>query len=155
MAFVTPVVEHWLQREIAQWVHPMKDRSDNPSHHERTLLPRSYISLPFLNSYIGIRNTFIRWHPVAHWLGSSEYHTHFVTSSIEPTYLSYTIYMYSKHCIWSIHWGDNSCTMIHSLIMAPDCLFISHHNYTTTLKYSELKHKVMYSSNLPLTIFFP
>ena len=25
----------------------MKDRSDNPAHHERTLLPRSYISLPF------------------------------------------------------------------------------------------------------------
>ena len=25
-------VEHWLKREIAQWVHPMKDRSDNPSH---------------------------------------------------------------------------------------------------------------------------
>ena len=24
-------------REIAQWVHPMKDRSDDPSHHERTL----------------------------------------------------------------------------------------------------------------------
>ena len=41
-AFITPVVE----REIAQWVHPMKDRSDDPSHHERTLLPRSYISLP-------------------------------------------------------------------------------------------------------------
>ena len=40
-AFVTPVVE----REIAQWVHPMKDRSDDPSHHERTLLSRSYISL--------------------------------------------------------------------------------------------------------------
>ena len=36
-AFVTPVVEHWLEREIAEWVHPMKDRSDNPSHHERTL----------------------------------------------------------------------------------------------------------------------
>ena len=44
-AFVTPVVEHWLEREIAQWVHPMKDRPDDPSHHERTLLPRSYISL--------------------------------------------------------------------------------------------------------------
>ena len=40
-AFVTPVVEHWLEREIAQWVHPMKDRSDDPSHHERTLLPRT------------------------------------------------------------------------------------------------------------------
>ena len=36
-AFVTPVVEHWLEREIAQWVHPMKDRSDDPSNHERTL----------------------------------------------------------------------------------------------------------------------
>ena len=49
-AFVTPVVEHWLDRIIAQFVHPMKDRSDDPSHHERTLLPRSYISLP------GIKN---------------------------------------------------------------------------------------------------
>ena len=38
-AFVTPVVEHWLERVIAQWVHPMKDRSNDPSHHERTLLP--------------------------------------------------------------------------------------------------------------------
>ena len=36
------VVDHWLEREIAQWVHPMKDRSDDPSHHERTLLPRSF-----------------------------------------------------------------------------------------------------------------
>ena len=27
MAFVTPVVEHWLEREISQWVHTMKDRS--------------------------------------------------------------------------------------------------------------------------------
>ena len=36
-AFVTPVVEHWLEREIAQWVHLMKDRSDDPPHHERTL----------------------------------------------------------------------------------------------------------------------
>ena len=33
-AFVKPVLEHWLEREIAQWVHPMKDRSDDPSHHE-------------------------------------------------------------------------------------------------------------------------
>ena len=44
--FVIPVVEHWLEREIAQWIHPMKDRSDDLSHHERTLLPQSYISLP-------------------------------------------------------------------------------------------------------------
>ena len=51
-AFVTPVMEHWLEREIAQWVRPMKDRSDDPLHNERTLLRRSYISLrkPELNS---------------------------------------------------------------------------------------------------------
>ena len=36
-AFVTPVVEHWLEREIAQWVHPMRDQSDDPSHHEQIL----------------------------------------------------------------------------------------------------------------------
>ena len=48
-AFVTPVAEHWLEHEIAQWVHPMKDRSDDPSHNERTLLPRSYISLPCMS----------------------------------------------------------------------------------------------------------
>ena len=33
-AFVTPVVEHWQEQEIAEWVHPMKDRSNDPSHHE-------------------------------------------------------------------------------------------------------------------------
>ena len=26
----------------------MKDRSDDPSHHEQTLLPRSYISFPLM-----------------------------------------------------------------------------------------------------------
>ena len=51
-AFVTPVVEHWLQREIAQWVHPMKDRSNDPSHHERTFLPQSYISLPKISEFV-------------------------------------------------------------------------------------------------------
>ena len=53
-AFVTPVVEHWMEREIAQWVHPMKDRSDDPSHHERTLLPRSYTSRRKFIKYISI-----------------------------------------------------------------------------------------------------
>ena len=48
-AFVTPIVEHWLEREIAQWVPHMKDRPDDPSHHEGTLLPRSYISLPWMD----------------------------------------------------------------------------------------------------------
>ena len=61
-AFVTPVVENWLEREIAQWVHPMKDRSDDQSNHERTLIPRSYISLPVpLNSVL--------FKPGLFWLG--------------------------------------------------------------------------------------
>ena len=44
-AFVTPVMEHWLEREIAQWVHPMKDRSDDLLHYDQTLLPQSYLYL--------------------------------------------------------------------------------------------------------------
>ena len=39
-AFVTPVMEHWLEREIAEWVHPMKDQSDDPSHHELHPAPK-------------------------------------------------------------------------------------------------------------------
>ena len=35
-AFVTPLVEHWLEREIGS---TMRDRSDDPSHHERMLYP--------------------------------------------------------------------------------------------------------------------
>ena len=54
MAFVSPVVEQWLEQEIAQWVYPMKDRSDDPLHHERTLLPRSYISLLYLGLLVVI-----------------------------------------------------------------------------------------------------
>ena len=50
-AFVTPVVELWLEREIVQWVHPIKDRSDDPSHHERMLLRRSYIGEKCENNY--------------------------------------------------------------------------------------------------------
>ena len=37
----------------ALWVHPMKDRSDDPSHHEQTLLPQSYISLPIIMEILG------------------------------------------------------------------------------------------------------
>ena len=29
--------QSWQEREIAQWVHPMKDQSDEPSHHEQML----------------------------------------------------------------------------------------------------------------------
>ena len=60
-AFVKPVVEHWLEGEIAQWVHPMKDRSDDPSHHERTLAPRRYVSLLLWNRF----TLLLSWLPVS------------------------------------------------------------------------------------------
>ena len=40
-AFVTPVVGHWLVREIAQSVH----NEGSIRRSERTFLPRNYISL--------------------------------------------------------------------------------------------------------------
>ena len=51
-AFVTPVVEHWLEREIAQWVHPMKDRSDVDCRvqllrYAGVLIKKYYISMRF------------------------------------------------------------------------------------------------------------
>ena len=69
-AFVTPVVEHWLEREIAEWVHPMKDRSDDTLHHERTLLPRKEGNILFndaLNTFylrlygVGSYHGFLRY----------------------------------------------------------------------------------------------
>ena len=38
----------------------MKDRSEDPSHHERTLLPRSYISLP-LNSKMAAKTQHLQY----------------------------------------------------------------------------------------------
>ena len=79
-AFVTPVVEHWLEREIAQWVHPMKDRSDDPSHHERRLLPRSYVPLPMwsiiyvltINSlYLNLCSSIQDYHTNGYWGGGN------------------------------------------------------------------------------------
>ena len=46
---VTPVMEHWLEREIAQWVHHGR-AIQQPLNHDRTLLPQSYISLPYNQS---------------------------------------------------------------------------------------------------------
>ena len=40
-AFVTPVVEHWLEREIAQWVHGLLMRTANHGLQSGTLNPWS------------------------------------------------------------------------------------------------------------------
>ena len=52
-AFVTPVMEHWLEREIAQWVHPMKDRSNERSTSELRPAPKDQECCPghILNLY--------------------------------------------------------------------------------------------------------
>ena len=47
-AFVTPVVEHWLEWEIAQWVHPMKDQFDDPSHMSKRSYHGATSCSPFL-----------------------------------------------------------------------------------------------------------
>ena len=70
-AFVTPVVEHWLEREIAQWVRPMKDRSNDPSHHERTLLPWSYISLPHTEKHTYLK---MKGQPTSDHFSNCEYY---------------------------------------------------------------------------------
>ena len=58
---------HSLERKIAQWVHPMKDRSDDPSHHEQTLYRG------------GARcSSLVRWilyeHPVVNPVTSNDYY---------------------------------------------------------------------------------
>ena len=85
--FVTPVGEHWLEREIAHWVHPMKDRSDDSSHHERTLLPQSYISLPH-HTYI-IHTYIIHTHTYIHT------HTHIHTRTYIHTYIHTYTYIHT------------------------------------------------------------
>ena len=54
--FVTPVMEYLLEREIAQCVHPMKDRSDDPSDHEQTLLPQRATSRSLVSMSLGHNN---------------------------------------------------------------------------------------------------
>ena len=64
-----PVLHDWCNKGWGMFYHvcgmvhiTMKDRSDDPSHHERTLLPRSYISLlglhefKILDSILGDKN---------------------------------------------------------------------------------------------------
>ena len=49
-SFVTPVVEHWLEREIAEWVHHEGSiRRSMTSSEYSYHVPRSYISLLFFN----------------------------------------------------------------------------------------------------------
>ena len=68
-AFVTPVVEYWVEWEIAQRVHPIKDWSDDPSHHERTFLAisvyRSHLMLyrhKTLNVSVYYQYLMLYWH---------------------------------------------------------------------------------------------
>ena len=55
-AFVIPDVEHWLEREIAQWVHTMKDRSDHPSHYSFNTYYLFLFLFLFFNTFINNGN---------------------------------------------------------------------------------------------------
>ena len=57
-----PVVEHWLEREIAQWVHPMKDRSDDPLHHEWTPLPEEQCHNAIRHLHAGVNKGDVAQH---------------------------------------------------------------------------------------------
>ena len=83
-AFVTPVVEHWLEQEIAQLVCLTKDRSDDPSHHERTLLPWSYVSLPYASSdvMVNCEPIICYWHDCCRLQKSWRYSGHHIYSVI-------------------------------------------------------------------------
>ena len=71
-AFVTPVVEHWLKREIAHWVHPMKDRTmserstselrhaPSPRDVNRSLLCNTMLKNK-QTSWPGLRLTSVKW----------------------------------------------------------------------------------------------
>ena len=43
--FVTPVVEHWPEGEIAQWVHPMKNRSDSNQKVQKCILKFNLLNM--------------------------------------------------------------------------------------------------------------
>ena len=90
--FVTPVAGHWLEREIAQWVH----RSDDPSHHERTLLPRSYISLHRETGFASLSER--RQYHLLHYKLWMMYQ---LCRGMKPAYLSaklsQTVAEYSRH----------------------------------------------------------
>ena len=56
-AFVTPVVEHWQEREIAQWVHPHEGSIRRPTAPWANALPLSYILLPLITWRRGGRSS--------------------------------------------------------------------------------------------------
>ena len=55
-AFVTPVVEHWLQREIAQRVHPTTHRNQRP-----ILLYFIYLKVVITNNIVNDENTILHF----------------------------------------------------------------------------------------------
>ena len=109
-AFVTPVVEHWLEWEIAQWVHPMKDRSDDPSHHEWTLLPQSYISLRTVGKDTWLVNT-THWPSrpgrpcAAAWLPPFPWATFSVYPCCQGELHFLSVAVVADLRVWSVHGG--------------------------------------------------
>ena len=64
---------NWVEREIAQWVHPKKDRSDDPSHHE--LRPARKVVIGIWSHSLIVRSSFIRF---------TDVYTHTLSYSLDP-----------------------------------------------------------------------
>ena len=93
----TPVVEHWLEREIAQWVH--YDGSICFMHHERMPLPWSYKCnkwpMRWLNMY-----SWILWHSIKQ--------LYFFTGSLPHRCLDK-----ESKGRWHFMWLCRFCSLIH------------------------------------------
>ena len=86
MAFVTPVMEHWLEREIAQWVHPMKDWSMS-EHSTSELRPAPHIFICWIQQRLewnffsvdfgilmNLKHIYLKRHTDINWYRNCEYH---------------------------------------------------------------------------------
>ena len=87
--------------KIAQWVHPMKDRSDNPSHHEPTLLPRSYMGLTRDRLY----NLF--WPNLSEELFEELCRPAFMQIPVFGWVADVCAMQHQWHCFWFVNTGKN------------------------------------------------
>ena len=92
-AFVTPVVEHWLEREIAQWVHHEGSirRPIAPSANALTM----ELQLDPLDTDITIRKNAL--HVIKHIIMSSIYSCSIILKLLTP--MKYKIFpsVYTQH----------------------------------------------------------
>ena len=66
-AFITPVVEHWLEREIAQWVPPHEGSIPRPIAPWANAPPLSYVPLPSHGMHTWLTSSHSDWQRLVMW----------------------------------------------------------------------------------------